>query len=54
MSKLSQREVYELIRTAFIRDYNGHFKDEYNDQNRLIRRATWVAIHNTVRLWRKQ
>ena len=54
MEKLTQRQVYDTIRYAYIRDYHGFYEDRYKGQNRLSRTATWYAVKNTVKLWKEQ
>lgn len=45
-------DIYMLLYWKFIEDYEGHFVDEYEGQNKLIREANKFAIANVQARWR--
>ena len=46
------QDIYNNFVAQYKLDYKGHFKDEYEGQNKLSRMANIFAIQNTVKLWR--
>lgn len=51
---MTPKGVYHLLRIYFIHDYEGHFTDDYDGQNKLERKATIYAVKNTAEKWRSQ
>lgn len=50
----NQQQIYKQLRKQYIKDYEGHFKDEYEGQNKLNRNATAYALRNTLVVWKQQ
>ena len=43
--------IYNQLRAMFMQEYIGHFKDDYEGQNKLSRKASIYAVANTKRVW---
>ena len=48
------RQIYDELRVQYMKDYKGHFKDEYEGHYHADRMGTMYAIQNTKYVWEKQ
>ena len=48
------QQIYKGLRTVFLRDYKGHFRDMYEGHHHAERMATRYAIDNTKEVWELQ
>jgi len=44
-------QIFKQLRVMFMQEYIGHFKDDYEGQNKLSRNANIYAVKNTKRIW---
>lgn len=44
--------IYKQLYAIFMKEYKGHFIDDYEGQNKLSRKANLYAIANTNRVWK--
>ena len=51
---MSIEQIYKKLRSGYLKDYEGHFRDMYEGHHHAERMATRYAIRNTLRVWRKQ
>ena len=46
--------IHFKLKRQFLKDYKGHFTDDYKGQNKALRKAEIYANENVVDAWRNQ